>query len=87
LAANIAGNMFWMVTKVGCASPISDGGPGGTNLAGACVPGNVASTMHTAGINADMADGSVRFVAQGVSPTTWWNALTANRGDVLGSDW
>jgi hypothetical protein len=34
-----------------------------------------------------MADGSVRFVAQGVSPTTWWNALTANRGDVLGSDW
>ncbi len=89
IAADIANNMFWMVTKVGCSSPASDGGPGngGLNQSGACVPGNVASSFHTAGINAAMADGSVRFVAQGMSATTWWYALTANTGDVLGPDW
>jgi len=86
-AANTAGNMFWMVTKLGCSSQISDGGPGGTNQTGACVPGNVASSMHTGGINVSMADGSVHLVAQGVSPTTWWYALTAQGGDVLGPDW
>jgi hypothetical protein len=93
-AANIANNMFWMVTKVGCSSPITDnpsfGGPGqlpGTNQSGACVPGNVASSSHAAGIQVGMADGSVHFVAQGVSQTTWWYALTCNQGDILGSDW
>ena len=78
--------MFWMVTKVGCSSPILSFG-GGTNQSGACVPGNVASLSHTAGIIVGMADGSVHFVAQGVSQTTWWYALTANYGDILGSDW
>jgi len=83
----IASNMFWMVTKLGCSSPISDGGPGGTNQQGACVPGNVASTMHTGGINVAMADGSAHLAAQGISPGTWWYALTANYGDILGPDW
>jgi prepilin-type N-terminal cleavage/methylation domain-containing protein/prepilin-type processing-associated H-X9-DG protein len=64
--------MFMMVTKLGC---------GGSN--GACVPGNVPSSPHTGGINAAMGDGHVSFVAQGLSPTTWWFALTANQGDVL----
>jgi prepilin-type N-terminal cleavage/methylation domain-containing protein len=86
IGANISNNMFWMITKVGCSSPIVSWG-GGTNQSGACVPGNVPSTMHTAGIQAGMADGSVHFVAQGVSPQTWWYALTANYGDMLGSDW
>jgi prepilin-type N-terminal cleavage/methylation domain-containing protein len=54
---------------------------------GGCGDGNRASSPHTAGINVGMGDGSVRFVAQGVSPTTWWFALTPNFGDVLGSDW
>jgi len=87
LATNISANMFWIVSKMGCSSPISDGGPGGTNQNGACVPGNVASSMHTAGIQAALADGSVHFVAQGVSQKTWWNALTCNYGDLLGPDW
>jgi prepilin-type N-terminal cleavage/methylation domain-containing protein len=47
----------------------------------------LASTMHTAGINTCMGDGSVRFVAQGVSPVTWWYACTPNGGEVLPSDW
>jgi prepilin-type processing-associated H-X9-DG protein len=86
-AQNAAGNMFFMVQKLGCSSGVSDGGPGGTNQSGACAPSNVASTLHTGGINVGMADGSVRLIAQGTSPLTWWYALTANQGDVLGPDW
>jgi prepilin-type N-terminal cleavage/methylation domain-containing protein len=42
---------------------------------------------HTGGINVGLADGSGRFVGQGVSPYTWWYAITPNGGEVLGSDW
>jgi prepilin-type processing-associated H-X9-DG protein len=47
----------------------------------------VAISPHTGGINVGLADGSVRNVAQGVSPNTWWFALTINGGEVLGPDW
>jgi hypothetical protein len=80
----VSANMVWMVTKTGCSYT----GPGSwTNQSGACVPGSVASSSHTAGIQAGMADGSVHFVAQGVSQTTWWYALTCDQGDILGSNW
>jgi prepilin-type N-terminal cleavage/methylation domain-containing protein/prepilin-type processing-associated H-X9-DG protein len=46
-----------------------------------------AISPHTGGINAAMGDGSVRFVAQGVSITTWLAITTPNAGDVPGSDW
>jgi prepilin-type N-terminal cleavage/methylation domain-containing protein len=46
-----------------------------------------ASTGHTGGINVCMCDASVRSVAQGVSPNTWWSACTPSGGEVLGSDW
>jgi prepilin-type N-terminal cleavage/methylation domain-containing protein len=49
--------------------------------------GGVSSSPHTAGIQVGMGDGSVRFVAQGISATTWWSALTPNYGDILGPDW
>jgi prepilin-type N-terminal cleavage/methylation domain-containing protein len=49
--------------------------------------GQVAISPHLGGIMASMGDGSVRLVSQGVSPTTWWSALTINGGEVLGSDW
>ena len=29
----------------------------------------------------------VRFVSTGVSPASWWSALTINAGDIPGSDW
>jgi prepilin-type N-terminal cleavage/methylation domain-containing protein len=86
-AATVATNMFQVVTRIGCSSPILDSLAGSTNNSGACVPGNTASSMHTGGINAGMSDGSVHFVPQGTSPGTWWYALTANYGDILGSDW
>jgi len=46
-----------------------------------------AVSPHTGGINVAMGDGSVRFVNQGVSPTTFFYATTPNGGEVLGNDW
>jgi prepilin-type N-terminal cleavage/methylation domain-containing protein len=47
----------------------------------------VASSPHPVGINVGLADGSVHFVSQGISGTTWWAALTPAGGETLGSDW
>jgi prepilin-type N-terminal cleavage/methylation domain-containing protein len=49
--------------------------------------GSIASSPHTAGINVGLGDGSVRFVAQGISTTSWWYAETPNNGEILGPDW
>ncbi len=65
--------------RMGCANT----GQG----SGGCGDGNRANSPHTAGIHAALGDGSVRYVSQGVSPNTWWFALTPNAGDILGSDW
>ncbi len=54
---------------------------------GWCGSANAPSTAHAGGIMVGMFDGSVRLVAQGVSPQTWWYAVTPNAGDVLGPDW
>jgi len=45
------------------------------------------SAGHDAGVIVGMGDGSVRLVAQGMSPTTWYFALTPAGGEVLGPDW
>jgi len=58
----------------------------GTAAAG-CGDGNGASSPHTGAINVALGDGSIRSVSAGVSPSTWWAALTPAAGDVLGSDW
>ncbi len=89
LAATVARNYFQVAARIGCVGTASDGGPGPINYnqSGACVNPWTPSTMHTAGINVGMCDGSVHFVAQGTNPTTFWTALTANLGDLLGPDW
>jgi prepilin-type N-terminal cleavage/methylation domain-containing protein len=46
-----------------------------------------ASTAHTGGILTALGDGSVRVCSQGMSPTTWWQALVPNDGLPLPSDW
>jgi prepilin-type N-terminal cleavage/methylation domain-containing protein/prepilin-type processing-associated H-X9-DG protein len=46
-----------------------------------------AVSPHTGGINVVLADGSVRFVAQGISGKTWFAACTPQGGEVLGPDW
>ena len=46
-----------------------------------------ASTSHTGGMNVCLGDGSVRFLSNGLSGTTWWAACTPSNGEVLGTDW
>jgi prepilin-type N-terminal cleavage/methylation domain-containing protein len=52
----------------------------------ACIS-TVASTGHSAGIQAAMADGSVRTCARGMSPQTWWMGLVPDDGNPPQSDW
>jgi prepilin-type N-terminal cleavage/methylation domain-containing protein len=61
--------------------PVSDAGSGGQ------CDKRLASSAHTAGMNVGLGDGSVRFLSQGISPATFWNAVVPNDGHVLGSDW
>jgi type II secretory pathway pseudopilin PulG len=44
-------------------------------------------SVHAAGIPVALADGSVRMVADTISPQTWWHACTPAGGEVLGEDW
>jgi prepilin-type N-terminal cleavage/methylation domain-containing protein/prepilin-type processing-associated H-X9-DG protein len=46
-----------------------------------------AVSPHTGGINVGLGDGSVRFVNQGVSGTTFFAATTPAGAEVLGNDW
>jgi prepilin-type N-terminal cleavage/methylation domain-containing protein/prepilin-type processing-associated H-X9-DG protein len=54
-------------------------------------PGNCdptsPSSPHAGGTLVGMADGHVRFVSAGISPVTWWHALTPAGGEVLPNDW
>jgi prepilin-type N-terminal cleavage/methylation domain-containing protein len=52
----------------------------------ACIS-TVASTAHTGGIQAGLADGSVRTCAVGMSPQTWWMAIVPDDGNPFGKDW
>jgi prepilin-type N-terminal cleavage/methylation domain-containing protein/prepilin-type processing-associated H-X9-DG protein len=45
-----------------------------------------ASSNHTNGVNVLLCDGSVRFVTNSVSLTTWRALGTRNGGDLVGSD-
>jgi hypothetical protein len=47
----------------------------------------LTQSAHTGIIQVALADGSVRPVSQSVSGQTWWQSLTPNGGEVLGSDW
>jgi prepilin-type N-terminal cleavage/methylation domain-containing protein len=73
------GTMFQIQPRMGC----NNTGQG----SGGCGAGNLPNTAHTGGIMVGMFDGSVRLVAQGVSPITWWSVVTPQAGDIQGSDW
>jgi prepilin-type N-terminal cleavage/methylation domain-containing protein len=47
----------------------------------------VASTAHGAGIQAGLADGSVRVCSRNMSPQTWWKALVPDDGAAPSPDW
>jgi prepilin-type N-terminal cleavage/methylation domain-containing protein/prepilin-type processing-associated H-X9-DG protein len=46
-----------------------------------------ANSDHTNGVNVALCDGSVRFVTNSISLTTWRALGTRAGGDLLGSDW
>jgi prepilin-type N-terminal cleavage/methylation domain-containing protein len=46
-----------------------------------------ASSGHTAGMNVALGDGSVRFLSQGMSATTWWIAVVPSDGLPMPTDW
>jgi type II secretory pathway pseudopilin PulG len=46
----------------------------------------LAQGPHPQGILTGFADGSVHFLAQSISPQTWWHATTPSGGEVLGDD-
>jgi prepilin-type N-terminal cleavage/methylation domain-containing protein/prepilin-type processing-associated H-X9-DG protein len=45
-----------------------------------------ATSFHPGGVNACMADGSVRFVKNTINTTIWWSLGTRGRGEVISSD-
>ncbi len=51
-----------------------------------CDP-RLAQTPHLSGMLAGLGDGSVRTIAPGISPATFWAAVTPAGGEVLGNDW
>ena len=45
-----------------------------------------ARSLHTAGVNAALCDGSVRFVRDAIDPSAWRSAGTSMGGETLGLD-
>jgi prepilin-type processing-associated H-X9-DG protein len=46
-----------------------------------------ARSRHTGGVNVTLGDGSVRFVHDSISPTTWAAVGTRTGGEVPGDNW
>ncbi|WP_165227611.1 DUF1559 domain-containing protein [Aquisphaera insulae] len=44
------------------------------------------SSNHPGGVNALMADGSVKFIKDSIQQTTWWALGTKDKGEVLSAD-
>ena len=51
-----------------------------------CNP-RVPQTPYSGGLLVGLGDGSVRLVSPGISPATFWAAVSPNGGEVLGPDW
>jgi prepilin-type N-terminal cleavage/methylation domain-containing protein len=51
-----------------------------------CDP-RLAQTPHAGGMLVALLDGSVRTLTQGMSETTYWAAVTPDKGESLGPDW
>jgi type II secretory pathway pseudopilin PulG len=51
-----------------------------------CDP-TVAQSPHRSGMLAAMADASVRILGAGMSPNTYWAAVTPASGEILSNDW
>lgn len=59
---------------------------GGTCIVN-CTNDSEFYAFHSTGMNATMADGSVKFISSSVSPATLAALVTAQAGDLPGSDY
>ncbi|MHB1559812.1 MAG: DUF1559 family PulG-like putative transporter [Isosphaeraceae bacterium] len=89
--------VFWEVGSLGMtmfntiATPNSTNYPWGTcRFTGGGYPNDATfanvSSLHPGGVNVLLADGSVRFVKNGVSQGTWWALGTRGSGEVISAD-
>jgi len=67
----------WAITNSDPLMPV--------NTAGA--QHNTARSRHTGGVNASLCDGSVRFITQYISLSSWQSLGTMNGGEPAGSDY
>jgi prepilin-type N-terminal cleavage/methylation domain-containing protein len=75
----------WTLASVGPTSKFQMQ-PNPWQVGGPCDPLRAASP-HSGVIMAALGDASVRTIAAGITPNTWWAAVTASMGDQLGPDW
>jgi prepilin-type processing-associated H-X9-DG protein len=85
----------WVMGEMCCTTYNHVSTPNTLTCAGLPFPGNMAnmamqvppSSHHTNGVNVGLCDGSVRFVNNAISLTTWRALGSRNGGEVLGPDW
>jgi prepilin-type N-terminal cleavage/methylation domain-containing protein len=86
-------NYFDMYPETSGSPPVSVGGYGFPNVTFQVAPAlnqctsAVAQTPHVSGMVVGLADGSVRSLSGGISPNTYWGAVTPAGGEILGPDW
>jgi prepilin-type N-terminal cleavage/methylation domain-containing protein/prepilin-type processing-associated H-X9-DG protein len=56
------------------------------NIWGGTMSMITATSDHPGGVNVCLADGSVKFVKDSISPAVWWGIGTRNGGEVISSD-
>jgi prepilin-type N-terminal cleavage/methylation domain-containing protein/prepilin-type processing-associated H-X9-DG protein len=85
----------WVMGEMCCSQYNHVSTPNTLSCAGTPFPGNMAnmsmqvtaSSGHTGGVNVGLCDGSVRFVPNSISLTTWRALGSRNGREVLGPDW
>ena len=80
-----AGSMDGTVKADGTINNKSTGAPNGTCIMN-CNNDSEPFSFHVGGMNALMADGSVRFVVENISAATFAALITRGGGDAVGSD-
>ncbi len=51
-----------------------------------CQGAHTASSRHSGGVNLLFGDGTVRFIKNGITPTTWWALGTRSNGEAVSAN-
>jgi prepilin-type N-terminal cleavage/methylation domain-containing protein/prepilin-type processing-associated H-X9-DG protein len=74
ITPNGGGQLVWQACRNGCCAQSQH------------ADYNIATSKHAGGVNVMMADGSVRFVKNTISFTTWWSLGTRANSETISSD-